>query len=559
MSVRRIIPCAIYTRKSSEEGLDQDYNSLDAQFDACSAYIMSQKQEGWKLTRGRYDDGGLSGGTLERPALNRLLHDIDNGLVKMVVVYKIDRLTRSLTDFAKLVDKMDSSECSFVSVTQAFNTSNSMGRLTLNVLLSFAQFEREVTAERIRDKIAASKKKGMWMGGFPPLGYDRHSDTEKRTLVVNEQEAKHVQMIFDLYAEHQCLGTVASKARELEIKSKRHAFAKGGGRGGNYMTRGQIHYLLHNPIYIGLIRHKKINWPGLHKAIVETAKWEEVNRLLKSAASKPRATKQVDNVSPKRPGSIAILKGKLFDEDGDRLTPTHSIKNGKKYRYYVSTGILTGRIPSKDKGRRIAAQRLENAILSAVRNHLLKCCERHCLTNNQPIDCLNTIASKGKILAGLVTSGRCNGIIDRVILGLTNVTISLNCSVLAKHLEINVSDISSDVLELSCPVTLQRRGVETKIIVGQNTRLPDAKLITALARSHGWLYQIKQGSRIAEIANEGKHGESYVRTRLQLAFLSPKIQSAIVEGRQPASLTLEKIVRSGVPLDWVEQAERFGF
>ena len=224
---RARIRCAIYTRKSSEEGLDQEFNSLDAQHEACTAYIASQRHEGWKMLPARYDDGGISGATLDRPALKRLLADIDAGRVGMVVVYKIDRLTRSLADFAKLVERLDAASCSFVSVTQAFNTSSSMGRLTLNVLLSFAQFEREVTAERIRDKIAASKKKGLWMGGIPPLGYDSHPDPNRRELVVNEPEAEVVRQLFDLYATHKCLNAVAREADRLGLRSKRHVFSTG--------------------------------------------------------------------------------------------------------------------------------------------------------------------------------------------------------------------------------------------------------------------------------------------------------------------------------------------
>ncbi len=262
MSVASKIRCAIYTRKSSDNGLEQSFNSLDAQFEACSAYIVSQKQEGWVLARDRFDDGGLSGGTLERPALKQLLTEIDAGRISMVVVYKIDRLTRSLTDFARLVERFDAAGCSFVSVTQAFNTASSMGRLTLNVLLSFAQFEREVTAERIRDKIAASKKKGLWMGGVPPLGYDPHPDSNLRMLVVNVKEAQTVQTLFELYDQYGSLACVEREADRLGLRSKRHFFRSGRIQGGSHLSRGQIHKLLLNPVYLGKIRHKDKIWPG---------------------------------------------------------------------------------------------------------------------------------------------------------------------------------------------------------------------------------------------------------------------------------------------------------
>jgi len=286
MTEKKPIRCAIYTRKSSEEGLDQDFNSLDAQFEACSAYVASQRYEGWKLLNNRYDDGGISGGTLERPALQRLLEDIDAGRVNMVVLYKIDRLTRSLADFSKLVERFDATGCSFVSVTQAFNTSSSMGRLTLNVLLSFAQVEREVTADRIRTKIAASKKKGMWMGGMVPLGYSKNPDQKLRGLVLNESEAGTVQTIFRLYAIHGCLRVVQEELAQTGIRSKRHVFTNKGTRGGSVMSRGQIHFLLTNPIYIGLIRHKDKTWPGLHVAIIGSDLWEQVQAKLKAASSR---------------------------------------------------------------------------------------------------------------------------------------------------------------------------------------------------------------------------------------------------------------------------------
>lgn len=264
------VRCAIYTRKSSEEGLDQDFNSLDAQRESCEAYVTSQKHEGWIALTDKYDDGGISGGTLERPALKRLMRDIDEGLVDQIVVYKIDRLTRSLGDFAKLVDRLDAANASFVSVTQSFNTATSMGRLTLNVLLSFAQFEREVTAERIRDKIAASKKKGMWMGGMVPLGYNAAG----RTLEINEKEAETVRNLYALYHKHRTVREVAQQAEMLGLRSKKRISAKGIQSGGIALDRGHIHHILTNPIYAGRIRHRDKTYEGLHKAIIEPAVWD---------------------------------------------------------------------------------------------------------------------------------------------------------------------------------------------------------------------------------------------------------------------------------------------
>jgi len=275
-SARPHLRCAIYTRKSSEEGLGQEFNSLDAQREACAAYGASQRHEGWKLAPERYDDGGLSEGTLERPALQRLLADIDAGRAQMVVVYKIDRLTRSLADFAKLVERLEKAGCSFVSVTQAFNTSSSMGRLTLNVLLSFAQFEREVTAERVRDKIAASKRKGLWMGGTVPLGYDRHPDPQRREFVINEAEAEVVCTLLRLYDELGCLRKLEQAAAERGCRSNRQVFANGRTRGGGPLSRGQLHYLLTNTTYRELMRHKDEVHPELHPAIVDQDLWDRV-------------------------------------------------------------------------------------------------------------------------------------------------------------------------------------------------------------------------------------------------------------------------------------------
>ena len=310
------IRCAIYTRKSSENGLDQSFNSLDAQYDACAAYVASQKHEGWILARDRFDDGGVSGATLDRPALERLLAEINAGRITMVVVYKIDRLTRSLADFARLVERMEAKGCSFVSVTQAFNTATSMGRLTLNVLLSFAQFEREVTAERIRDKIAASKKQGMWMGGLCPLGYDPHPDRAVRELVVNNAEAETVRKLFTLYDRHGKLSDVEHAAAAAGLRSKQRRFSTGRSQGGNSLSSGQIHKVLTNPVYRGQIRHNDLVWPGRHPAIIEPDLWCRVQVKLAAAARRKRGRRPDAEAAP--------LTGKLRDETGDRLTPTHS-------------------------------------------------------------------------------------------------------------------------------------------------------------------------------------------------------------------------------------------
>ena len=275
---KKTLRCAVYTRKSSEEGLEQDFNSLHAQREACEAYVASQKSEGWALLRDHYDDGGFSGGTLERPALQQLLADIEDGRVDVIVVYKIDRLSRSLMDFAKLVEVFDRKGVTFVSVTQAFNTTTSMGRLTLNILLSFAQFEREVTGERIRDKIAASKKKGLWMGGFVPFGYNAN----ERTLAINESEAAIVRSLFDLYLEHGTVPTLEAEAARRGYATRRRDVASGKSMGGRPFSRGHLYKILTNPLYIGIIEHKGVHHRGQHPALIDSATWDAVHERLRA-------------------------------------------------------------------------------------------------------------------------------------------------------------------------------------------------------------------------------------------------------------------------------------
>src|SRR5947208_5179286 len=352
--------CAMYTRKSSEEGLEQEFNSLAAQCEACEAYIRSQQHEGWLLARNRYDDGGFSGGNLERPAAQRLLSDIRAGRIDIVVVYKVDRLTRSLADFARLVELFDAEDVSFVSVTQQFNTTSSMGRLTLNVLLSFAQFEREVTGERIRDKIAASKKKGMWMGGNVPLGYD----ADERTLVVNPAEAETVRCIFALYRELGCVRRVKEEADRLGLSTKRSTTAGGIERGGRPFSRGHIYNLLSNPIYIGEIAHKGQLYPGQHPALIDADTWAAVRDQLAANARDHRRKAHATEPS--------LLAGLLTDAQGERLTPSHAVRKGRRYRYYVSTALITEAGTDRPQGWRLAAQEIEDAVIKVLADALTR-------------------------------------------------------------------------------------------------------------------------------------------------------------------------------------------
>src|SRR2546421_6750944 len=350
--------CAIYTRKSSEEGLEQEFNSLAAQREACEAFIRSQRNEGWVLVRNRYDDGGFSGGSVERPALEQLLADLQVKRIDVVVVYKVDRLTRSLADFARLVEIFDASGVSFVSVTQQFNTTSSMGRLTLNVLLSFAQFERDVTGERIRDKIAASKKKGMWMGGNVPLGYD----ASERTLVINPAEAETVRRIFALYRELGCVRRVKEEADRLGLRTKCRTTATGTERGGKPFSRGHLYTLLSNPIYTGQIAHKGELHPGQQAALIDDESWSTVRDQLAANTSNHRRRAKAAEPS--------LLAGLLVDARGERLTPSHAVKKGRRYRYYISTALITDAGPDRARGWRLAAREIEEAVIKILADAL---------------------------------------------------------------------------------------------------------------------------------------------------------------------------------------------
>ncbi|MEO9781630.1 MAG: recombinase family protein [Sedimentitalea sp.] len=552
------IRCAIYTRKSSDEGLDQDFNSLDAQHEACVAYIASQRHEGWVAGKTRYDDGGISGGTLDRPGLHRLLADIDAGRVQMVVVYKIDRLTRSLADFAKLVERFDATGCSFVSVTQAFNTASSMGRLTLNVLLSFAQFEREVTAERIRDKIAASKKKGLWMGGVPPLGYDPHPDPNIRGLVVNVDEAETVREIFALYDKFACLNAVMRRANEMGLRSKLHHFKSGRIQGGNPFSRGQIYALLRNPIYIGKIRHKAKVWDGQHDAIIDIEYWDRVQDKLQAASARPRGRVGVTRAS----GShyTSPLTGKLRDETGDRLTPTHTKRRGRQLRYYTSNRLISG--GTDPSGWRLPAGQLEQAVANIIAEHIGNLARGHRILVKADLQAGDAIRDKALGLAMQLSESApelIRNLVSEGCIGNGRITLILAATELANELSLKSDAIDAMALQIEAPFALRRRGVEGKIVVGDREPEPDQTLLRALARAHVWTADLRTGKPLSKIALGTSHSESYIRTRAQLAFLSPAIQKAIFEGRQPSDLTLERIVRKPIPLEWDGQAKLYGF
>jgi len=548
---RPTIRCAIYARKSSDEGLDQDFNSLDAQHEACAAYIASQRHEGWKMMANRYDDGGISGGTLERPGLQRLMAEIDAGRIDMVVVYKIDRLTRSLADFAKLVERLEAANCSFVSVTQAFNTSSSMGRLTLNVLLSFAQFEREVTAERIRDKIAASKKKGLWMGGLPPLGYDPHPDPTRRELVINTGEAKTVRQMFGLYEIHGCLNATARAAETLGLRSKRHVFSSGRVQGGLPFSRGQIHKLLTNPVYRGLIRHKDKTWPGLHDAIVDQNLWDRVQAMLQDASARRRGSK---TSSQEMIANAAPLLGKVKDETGDLLTPSHTQRHGRRLRYYISNRLVSG---GRDPNAwRLPATALEDAVCRVVAGHLHDHASRHSVVQSAEASASMAISKRTQALADGIRSGgirRAVPLVESVMIARGRIQICFDRTTLASGLDLSPAELDPSLLSISAPFTCRRRGIETKIIAGDRVSQPDATLLRALRTAHLWAAALRSETSLKTIASDAGVTERYAARIIPLACLSPGLQQAIVDGTQPTTLTLERLIRNKLPLDWDDQ------
>lgn len=540
------IRCAVYTRKSSEEGLEQEFNSLHAQREACAAYIASQKHEGWTLLPDLYDDGGISGGTLERPALHQLMQDIDDGKVDQIVVYKIDRLTRSLADFAKLVDRLDAVGASFVSVTQSFNTATSMGRLTLNVLLSFAQFEREVTAERIRDKIAASKKKGMWMGGAIPLGYEPHG----RTLKIREDEAKTVRALYDVYLK---LGNIKKTTAEMNAQGYRTAIRPrkdGSHNGGIPFGVGTVRNILSNPVYKGAVSHKGKIYQGQHEAIIDPGEWQKVQDRLFSNAQNYR--KGILEQAP--------LTGKLFDELGKKLTPSSSNKHGVQHRYYMSM-ILT-KTPVKDTAGtwRLPAKPLELSIRKAIQHHLFSSPYIQQIIDQQSIS-IGQQSLKGWIskLHEESPDREWVELIERVEISQGNLHIALQSHELAKHLPSTSKEVPPQVLTFNAPFQLRRRHVEQKVILeshGEETA-KDETLIKNVAKAHMWYEAIKTGTSIPEIATNEGVTTSRIRRLIKLAFLAPDIIESILEGKQPPGLTTEWLIRNKFPSDWQEQRKLF--
>jgi DNA invertase Pin-like site-specific DNA recombinase len=581
-----VVRCAIYTRKSSEEGLEQSFNSLDAQREACEAYIASQKSEGWIVLPQMYDDGGISGGTMDRPALQRLLADVAAGLIDTTVVYKVDRLTRSLGDFAKIVEVFDAAGVSFVSVTQSFNTTTSMGRLTLNMLLSFAQFEREVTGERIRDKIAASKARGMWMGGRPPLGYE----VRDRKLEIVDEEAETVRHIFRRYSE---LGSVFDLRDDLaaaRITAKRHVSVGGNVTGGGVLERGALYHLLQNRLYRGEIDHKGMIHPGQHEAIVDEDLWNKVQAVL--GENRVERAVRSDAAAP------SLLAGLVRDEDGIRLTPTHANKKGRRYRYYVSHDLIAGKRPDADSSesprrrgsaRRIPANDLEGIVEGRITRFLGDAASidgivapraRDIEDRRRLVHRAGEIAGNWQTLPPTEKMAILQRLVKGIIVSADSVDITLRADAIVAVARCPADRIAAydgtahrmppeddgEIITLSENATLKRVGMEMRHLLDapatQPQREPDRSLLRILARAQRFRDQILRGDgkTIAELAAENGIGTAYFSRIVRLGFLAPDITTAILEGRQPITLSAKRLAETAhLSAAWSEQHRELGF
>ena len=528
--------CAIYTRKSTDEGLEQNFNSLDAQRAACEAYILSQAGEGWECLPQLYDDGGWSGGNMERPALKRLLDEISKGQVDIVVVYKVDRLTRSLTDFARIVETFDNNKASFVSVTQAFNTTNSMGRLTLNVLLSFAQFEREVTGERIRDKIAASMARGIWMGGSIPKGYDLGD----RRLDVNPIEAEQVRYIFKRYLELNSLISLAKDLDRNNIRSKRWTARSGKERGGYLYDPSGLSYLLRNRIYLGQITHKDKSYPGEHDAIVDAELFQQVQGRL--------AQNHHKFVNRQTRSAACPLHNKIFDAQGKPMRPNFGYGRGKKiYRYYVSDTLLPlGRLKAGSTtplGDRLSAERTERFLqdrLSSLKPdgpdfEIFEAIERVMFSSNKLTVTLR--------VAELIGTNACED------------------TLLAKAQQIDpAAKIDNDDLLLSLDARPVRRGKSVRSIDCVLDAPEQRRVLAELVRtSHRKLTELNASPLHPEMHEHMSTPiNEWTRERIAIGLLAPDIQKALLTGKAPLGLDPEKLLSRDMPLDWEGQRKFLG-
>lgn len=529
--------CAIYARKSTEEGLEQDFNSLDAQREACRAYILSQASEGWEAVAEQYDDGGWSGGSMDRPALQQLLSDIKSDKVDIIVVYKVDRLTRSLADFAKIVEILDEHDASFVSVTQSFNTTTSMGRLTLNVLLSFAQFEREVTSERIRDKIAASKKKGMWMGGAVPHGFR----VEDRKLLVREDEAQDVRHIFQTYLELKSIPKLADHLARTAIRTRKRTLKNGRNIGGVCFSSGPLALLLKNPIYVGKIRHKDHIYGGEHQAIIDEDIFERVQTTL--------AKNCLDKSLGKRAKNPSLLAGMIIDPDGKPMSPAAGKKGSKRYSYYV-----TRHGPNEGNGSkwRLPAGEIDRLVIDTIAHHFR--------SNLQPEEaCPDKLAEKRERYANWATT-----LPDLTVPEKRKLLIDWNTKVELLENGIRISlrpDQDGSVQSISIDSKLVRKGNELKLALSPDNksakRIADPSLLKLMAQAFAAREHLINDTE-SELV--GHYSKQHLSKLAKLSYLSPDIVSAITNGNQPPHITARQLLRNGnIPFDWDEQRKQLGF
>lgn len=548
----RSVRCAIYTRKSTDEGLEQEFNSLDAQREACAAYILSQKHEGWTSVSDSYDDGGFSGGTLERPALKRLLKDVEAGKVDVIVVYKVDRLTRALSDFARIVEVLDGRNASFVSVTQAFNTTTSMGRLTLNVLLSFAQFEREVTGERIRDKIAASKRKGMWMGGPVPIGYE----VKDRKLVVHDAEAKVVRHIFRRYLE---LGSGQSLLEELRRDGYRTKVRTQGNRlvGGIPFERGTLFALLGNRLYLGETKHKGDYYPGEHEAIIDRELWDAVQNHI--------ASQRVGRRAPRNSQQISLLAGMLFDAQGRRMSPSHTSKGGKRYRYYITHGseVREGSPPAA----RIPAQDVEAAVIDQLRRLVDDQRRIHDLVmqSSAGTDGVTRAIGAARTMAERMdTPARRRAIVMAVVtrVQLSEQSLSLHLDMPSLMRRLGIDTCNAGTMAIEAPAMKIRSGKETKLVIAGADVVPasrDNRLVSLIAEAHAARAMVLASPEqsLTQIAREHRQCRKRLAQLLRISWLAPDLVQSAILGTQPAALTAPALLTINLSEDWSQQRGLF--
>ena len=551
-AAKKVLRCAIYTRASSDGGLEQDFNSLHAQREACEAYAVSQAREGWRLRPDPFDDGGFSGGSMERPALQRLLERMRRREIDVILVYKVDRLTRSLADFAKLVELFDDYEVSFVSITQSFNTTTSMGRLTLNVLLSFAQFEREVTGERIRDKIAASKKKGLWVGGVVPFGY-RLVD---HRLVPDEAEAPLVRDIFVRYLRLRSIRLLAAELDAAGIRTRPRRLSSGRTIGSVPFTAGPLAHLLKNATYLGRINHRGQSYPSTHAPIIEPALFEAVQAIFAGSRGTMAA----------RQASGALLTGKLFDADGRAMTPTHAQKGSRRYRYYVTRALVErGAAKASPGARRVPAAAIEASILDVLRTEprLMRCRERTSESRGTARPEVAIEQHPPGTATSLQTADQLDA--DRALVDVAVARITLGADEIAIELTNDAAAaLDRPVLQIGWSIISQYRHRE--VLPPADGRPPTMPmrpetretLIAALGRGHAWLDDLMTDALpdIDAIARRENRSKRTVHMMLSLAFLAPDITAAAIAGKLPPGIALRQLV--DLPAEWSRQRVMLG-